>query len=154
MTDPQIPEYAPPPPPVPAVWQQPTAPATPQTSYPQVAPIRKQGAWGLWWLVIITFGIYYYVWYARINRELAAVLRTQVPSDGEWWSQLIPIYNLIGLARTAKRVNAAHAAVGSPTRVGVFVTWFWAAGWFASQTRYLQRRINILHDVLAAMSAR
>jgi hypothetical protein len=108
----------------------------------------------LWWLVGITFGIYYYVWYARINRELAAVLRTEVPSDGQWWSQLIPIYNLIGLARTAKRVNAAHAEAGSPTRVGIFVTWFWAPAWFASQTRYLQRRINILHDVLAGRAAR
>jgi len=149
MSDPQNPHDAP------QAWQQPPAPAvSPQLGYQQVPPIRKQGAWGLWWLVVITFGIYYYVWYARINRELAAVLRTEVPSDGQWWSQLIPIYSLVGLARTAKRVNAAHAAVGSPTRVGVFVTWFWATGWFASQTRYLQRRINILHDVHAAMSAR
>jgi hypothetical protein len=122
--------------------------------YPQAPLIRKQGAWGLWWLVLITCGIYYYIWYARINRELATVLRQNVPADGQWWCQLIPIYNLIGLARTAKRVNAAHAAVGSPTRVGVFTTWFWAAGWFASQTRYLQRRINILHDVLASHSVR
>jgi hypothetical protein len=32
----------------------------------------------------------------------------------------------------------------------VFVTWFWAPSWFASQTRYLQRRVNILHDILAS----
>jgi hypothetical protein len=112
--------------------------------------IRKQGAWGLWWLVLITFGIYYFVWYQRINRELCTVLRRVTPADGQWWCQLIPIYNLVGLARTAKRVNDAHAQVGSPTRVGVFTTWFWATWWFSSQTRYLQRRINILHDVLAA----
>lgn len=121
---------------------------------PQAPLIRKQGAWGLWWLVLITCGIYYYVWYARINRELAVVLRHDVPADGQWWCQLVPVYNLVGLARTAKRVNVAHAAVGSPTRVGVFVTWFWATWWFASQTRYLQRRINILHDILASHSVR
>ena len=150
MSDPQNPRHAPQ-----ASQHMPaSAVASPQPGYQQGTVVRKQGAWGLWWLVAITFGIYYYVWYARINRELAAVLRTAVPSDGKWWSQLIPIYGLIGLARTAKRVNAAHAAVGSPTRVGVFVTWFWAPGWFASQTRYLQRRINILHDVLAAVSSR
>lgn len=148
MSDIQNPQYQP------QAWQQPPVPTRPPPGYLQPPLVRKQGAWGLWWLVLITFGVYYYVWYARINRELAAVLRIAVPSDGQWWSQLIPIYNLIGLARTAQRVNSAHAAVGSPTRVGVFVTWFWAAGWFASQTRYLQRRINILHDVLAAMSAR
>jgi hypothetical protein len=133
--------------------QQGNAQAYPQ-GYQQSAPVRKQGAWGLWWLVVVTFGIYYYVWYARINKELASLLRISVPANGMWWAQLIPIYNLVGLGSTAKRVNAAHAAVGSPTRVGVFVTWFWAPAWFASQTRYLQRRMNILHDVLAGRSAR
>jgi hypothetical protein len=112
--------------------------------------IRKQGAWGLWWLVGITFGIYYFVWYDRINRELSSVTNTPVPSDGMWWSQLIPFYNMVGLAKTAGRLNAAHAAVGSPTRVGSFTTWFLAPAWFTSQTRYLQRRINILHDIVAA----
>jgi hypothetical protein len=133
---------------------QPPGFAAPSPGYPppQAPLVKKQGAWGLWWLVVITFGIYYYVWYARINRELAVLLRQDVPADGQWWCQLIPIYSLVGLARTAKRVNTAHATVGSPTRVGVFTTWFWATGWFASQTRYLQRRINILHDVLASHS--
>jgi hypothetical protein len=115
-------------------------------------PIRKQGPWGLWWLTGLTFGIYYVVWYHRINRELCSVLGRDVPADGQWWSQLVPVYGLVGLARTAGRVNAAHAAVGSPTRVGSFMTWFLAPMWFGSQTRYLQRRINILHDISAAKS--
>lgn len=114
----------------------------------------KQGAWGLWWLVIVTFGIYYYVWYHRINRELAAVTGQPLPANGKWFNQIIPFWNLVGLGATAKRLNAAHAAVGSPTRVGVFTTWFWAPSWFASQTRYLQRRMNILHDVLASHATR
>ena len=112
--------------------------------------VSKQGAWGLWWLCGITLGIYYLVWYQRINRELAALTGGQAPADGQWWSQFIPIFGLIGLARTAKRVNAAHAMVGSPTRVSSVVAWLWAPAWFASQTRYLQRRMNTLHDVLAA----
>ena len=127
-----------------------------QSSQPAAAVglplVRKQSAWGLWWLCVITFSVYYLIWFERINRELCALLRTPVPANGRWWSQLIPIYNLVGLACTAKRLNAAHGAVGSPTRVGVFVTWFWAPSWFASQTRYLQRRMNILHDVLASHS--
>jgi hypothetical protein len=80
----------------------------------------------------------------------------------------------VGLHRTERRamiaelIKDAHAGgdvdlsaqmagynlVGSPTRVGLFVTWFWAPGWFASQTRYLQRRLNILHDVLASHAVR
>lgn len=115
--------------------------------------IRKQGAWGLWWLTIITFSIYYFVWYDRINGELAAAVGVERTAWTRWWSQLIPIYGIVGLHRTAKRLNEAHAQAGSSTRVSPFVTWFWAAGWFASHTRYLQRRINILADVQMGRSA-
>lgn len=114
--------------------------------------IRKQGAWGLWWLTGITFGIYYLVWYARINRELCAVLGHDVPANGRWWSQIIPFYGFVGLAKTATRLNQAHALYNSPTRVGSFMTWFLSTLWFGSQTRYLQRRINILHDITASHS--
>ena len=41
---------------------------------PSPAFVRKQGAWGLSWLCLISFGIYYFIWYDRINRELSAVL--------------------------------------------------------------------------------
>ena len=127
---------------------------------PEVAPIppiaatgqpivTKQGAWGLWWICLLTFGTYTMIWHHRINRELCAILGRPVPANGQWWNQLIPFWNLVGIGATAKRLNAAHALVGSPTRVGVFTSWFWAPAWYASQTRYLQRRINILHDVLA-----
>ena len=133
--------------------------APPPPPFPPVSPgsrssalVRKQGPWGLWWLIGLTLGIYYFVWYNRINKELSSVLAQPVPSDGTWWSQLIPIYGIIGLARTAGRLNDAHARLGSPTRVGVFMTWFLAPIWFGSHSRYLQRRINILHDVLAAKS--
>ena len=140
-----------------AVQATPVTPPVPASAYPSGVPIgitpvapRKQGAWGLWWLCLITFSIYYLIWYGRINRELSRILNEPVPANGNWWNQLIPIWNLVGLSATAKRVNAAHAKVGSPTRVGPVTAWLWAPYWFASQTRYLQRRINILHDVLAA----
>jgi hypothetical protein len=113
---------------------------------------QKQGAWGLWWLCVITLGIYYFVWYHRINREMCAVLGQPVPANGQWWSQIIPIFGLVGLAKTAGRLNACHQAIGSPTRVNSFMTWFLAPAWFGSQTRYLQRRLNILHDVMIAKS--
>lgn len=116
--------------------------------------IKKQGAWGLWWLCGLTIGIYYLVWYQRINRELAATTGEPVPANGKWWSQIIPIFALIGLWQTANRLNAAHASVGSPTRVGPAMASIWSPWWFGSQTRYLQRRINILHDVLASLASR
>jgi len=111
---------------------------------------RNQGAWTLWWLCVITFGVYYFIWYGRINRELCAILKEPLKANGRWWNQLIPFWDLVGLGATAKRLNRAHAAVGSPTRVSVVTAWLWAVLWFGSQTRYLQRRINILHDVMTA----
>lgn len=114
--------------------------------------VRKQGAWGLWWLCLVTFGIYYFIWYDRINKELTSITGTPKDATCAWWSQLIPFYSLYALAKTAGRVNAAHVALGSTTRVSPFVTWFWAPAWYASQTRYLQRRINILHDIQSSRS--
>lgn len=109
--------------------------------------VRQQGAWGLWWLVVITFGVYYYLWYQRINKELTAITGESPGASCQWWSQLIPIYSLVALAGTASRVNRAHEALDSPNRLSPLVTWLWAPIWFGSQTRYLQRRINVLHDV-------
>jgi len=117
------------------------------TTVQPMSAIRKQGAWGLWWLTVITFGIYYMVWYDRIGGELAATAGVSREAWTRWWSQLVPIYGLIGLSRTAKRLNQAHTQVGSSTRVSPVVTWLWAPIWFGSHTRYLQRRINILVDI-------
>ena len=117
---------------------------------PAPTSIRKQGAWGLWWLTVITCGIYYLVWYQRINTELASATGQEQPAWAQWWSQIIPFYGLVGLHHTAKRLNEAHTAAGSTTQVSPFVTWFWAPAWFGSHTRYLQRRINTLADVTSA----
>jgi len=140
----------------------PIAPVAPQSSQPfapaagaPVAPQRpigqKQGAWGLWWLCVITFGIYYFIWYQRINNELSAFNnRAERGAETQWWSQLIPIYGFIALVHTAGRLNASHSAIGSPVRVGGGTTVI-ACFWFNSQTRYLQRRLNALWDTSTAM---
>jgi len=67
------------PPPVPA----PVSPPEVPIGMTPVAP-RKQGAWGLWWLCLITLGIYYLVWYGRINSELGRVLNEPLPANGNW----------------------------------------------------------------------
>jgi len=115
--------------------------------------VRKQGAWGVWWLSILTISIYYLVWYGRVNRELCAVLGTEVPSDGKAWSQIVPIFGIIGLARTAERLNLALAQAGATERVSPITACLLAPMWFASHPRYLQRRMNTLADALAARTA-
>src|SRR5690606_13629742 len=34
-------------------------------------PIKRRSPWGVWVLSIVTFGIYYLIWYYNINREMA-----------------------------------------------------------------------------------
>lgn len=113
-------------------------------------PIRKQGAWGLWWLCVITVGIYWFVWYDRVNKELAAFVGVEREGWSQWWSQLIPFFNLVALSRTAKRLNDAHRLVGSPTQVSPVMTWLWSGIWFGSTPRYVQRRVNTLSDIQAS----
>lgn len=116
--------------------------------------LQKRGPWAVWWLGGLTFGVYYVIWYQKINNELAARLGVPRGARGSWWSQLIPVFASMGLHRTAKRLNAAHEAIGSPTRVGTVTSWLWAPAWFMSQTRYLQRRLNSLHDLVFTLNHR
>lgn len=114
--------------------------------------LTKQGAWGLWWLCLITLSVYYLVWYQRTNRELSANLGRQVAGNGKWWSQFIPFYAARSRRATARRLNDLAIQLGSPTRVAPWTFSTWSLWWYGSHTRYLQRRINILHDVMAAQA--
>ena len=106
---------------------------------------RTRDAWAVWILSIVTLGVYYLVWYHKINRELRLFAPDVVTVNPALavLAQLVPIVNLVSLAKTAARLNAAHASVDSPVRVsgGIAIL---GAFWFVSQTRYLQRRLNTL----------
>jgi hypothetical protein len=108
---------------------------------------KRRGAWSVWWLSGLTFGIYYLVWYAKINGELQrfAPEAVRVNPTLAWLSQWVPIVGLVSLANTGKRLNAAAYAIGSPVRLspGMCVL---SAFWFSSRTRYIQRRLNGLWD--------
>lgn len=112
--------------------------------------IQKRSPWGGWWLILITLGIYYFVWYHKINAELAAV--TGKPQSGwaQWWSQIIPFYGLVGLHHTAVRLGDAIQSHGSADKVSPGIAWFWAPIWFGSHQRYLQRRMNLLGNLIAS----
>jgi len=109
-------------------------------------PIGKvRSPWGVWWLSFITLGIYYMVWYVKLNREIARAAGpdVQVQSFGLWFSQCVPIACWISLAHTTERLNTAQHRNGTaPTAsAGMAIL---GTFWFISQTRYLQRRANAL----------
>ncbi|MFD3506546.1 hypothetical protein [Nocardia sp. NPDC058666] len=116
-------------------------------------PIKQRSPWGGWWLIVITAGIYYFVWFHKVNAELAAATGQQHAAWGKWWNQIIPIWGIIGIYRTAVRVNEAHAARGSSVSVSPVVAWLVAPAWFFSHQRYLQRRINSLGDIIGAQNS-
>ena len=97
--------------------------------------------------MVLSCGIYRFVWYHRINRELSSANGRDVQAWGQWWSQLIPFYNLYAIWKTCDALNQAHAAVGSQVRVSPFVGAILAPCWFGSDVRYIQRRVNTLGDI-------
>lgn len=138
--------------PVPAASQQAAGAIAPYIQLPALQPSRtpvgkRRGAWSVWWLCSLTFGIYYLVWYAKINNELRrfAPDEVRVNSTLAWLSQLVPIAGLVSLANTGKRLNAAAYALGSPIRVSPAICWL-SAFWFSSHIRYIQRRLDGLWD--------
>lgn len=139
--------FAPPPAPMGA----PMAPAGTLQGQRRVGKIRSP--WGVWWLSYLTCGIYFLVWYAKINRELMefAPEAVQVKPGLAVLAQFFPIIGWVSLSHTAGRINAAHAAVGAQGTAsgGMAIL---SSLWIGSQTRYLQRRINHLWDPTNPMS--
>lgn len=114
----------------------------------------KRSAWAVWWLSGLTFGIYYLVWYYKINAELRAFAPEAIivsPAKATW-AQILPIFAWVSLAHTSARLNEAHRAIGSPVRVSGGVS-ILGTLWFNSQTRYLQRRMNSLWDAQDTLTA-
>lgn len=113
---------------------------------------QKRDPWAVWILCFVTLGIYYYIWYFKINEELRrfAPQAVQVKPALAVLAQFVPVVNFVSLAKTAGRVNAAHASVNSAVRVSAATT-ILAGFWFLSQPRYLQRRLNTLWDTTGAL---
>lgn len=114
----------------------------------------RRSAWGVWWLSGLTFGIYYLVWYYKINAELRAFApeAVEVSPGKAVFAQLLPIFAWVSLANTSTRLNNAHRAIQSPVRVsgGMAIL---SSFWFNSHTRYLQRRLNSLWDAQDTLSS-
>lgn len=109
---------------------------------------KTRSPWGVWWLSLVTIGIYYLVWYSKIHAEIR-----QAPggskSTAPVLSQFIPIWNLVSVAHTGTQCADLQHATGIKATSSA-ATAFWSQWWFFSQTRYLQRRLN---TVWAAMDA-
>lgn len=123
--------------------------------------MTKRNAFATWLLIGITLGIYALVMYERLNRELADTLNQPTdivpvrgapsrPAWSRWWSQFIPVYGIVGIHRTALRVNmyAGHKVI-SPT-----ASWLWWSWFFVGSYPYLQIGANRAVDRVRFAAAR
>jgi hypothetical protein len=119
---------------------------------PTTTPIGKmRSPWAVWWLSGLTVGVYYLIWYVRVNKELARAAGADiaVSTFGLWASQCLPVVCWVSLAHTARRLGAAQQHAGMTPTVSS-LTAVTSSLWFGSHTRYLQRRANRLWQHLAA----
>lgn len=122
-------------------------------SIPYSRERKIRSPWGTWWLSLITFGIYYLVWYVKINREIASLSdgKVQVGGPGLWLSQCVPIIAWVSMAATSSRLSDVRTANGLvPTTTGGMT--ILSSLWFGSHIRYLQRRLNRTLEELNAVT--
>ncbi len=110
---------------------------------------KIRSPWAVWSLSVLTLGVYYLVWYVKLNKEIARVAGVDVTvgTVGLWLSQCVAIANWVSLANTAQRLRTALERAGAEPSVSAGRT-ILASLWFGSQTRYLQRRANQLWRTL------
>lgn len=110
---------------------------------------KIRSPWTVWCLSVLTLGVYYLVWYVRLNKEITSVAGVDVTvgTVGLWLSQCVPIANWVGLAHTARRLRTALERAGAEPSVSAGRT-ILASLWFGSHILALQRRTNDLWRVL------
>ncbi len=117
---------------------------------PSTGEVRSP--WRVWCLCMLTVGVYYLVWYVRLNKEIAraAGVDVTVGATGLWLSQCVVIANWVSLGRTVGRLRIALQRAGAGMSVSTPRT-ILASLWFGSHVRYLQRRANELWRTLESL---
>ena len=115
---------------------------------------RIRSPWTVWCLSVLTLGVYYLIWYVRLNKEIARVAGVDVTvvTAGLWVSQCVPFANWVSLAHTAQRLRTALELAGAEPSVSAGRT-ILASLWFGSHIRYLQRHANELWRALEDQAA-
>lgn len=111
-------------------------------------PVKYRSPWGTYLLAMVTLGVYYFVWYVKVNKEITAMSGTaKVGAVGLVLSQCVWPFNWISLANTSGRLTALQAKHNLPptTTAGMMILSNW---WFGSNVRYTQRRLNATYRAI------
>jgi Domain of unknown function (DUF4234) len=129
------------------------APVTSQLRTPVASgrQMKLRNPFAVWiGLPIITFGIYTYVWYYKIHREMAEFDRRRpIPIAGPMlvllflgWTIIAP---LISFHNAGARVRATQKAAGLEPTCSPALSWLLAFA-FGANTLYLQFELNKVVD--------
>jgi hypothetical protein len=110
--------------------------------------VKIRSPWGVFFLALVTLGIYYLVWYYKINRELrdfgigtSPVTSLLAISVGG----LIIVPPFVSMWNTLGRIGEAEERAGSPTRIsrGLGFLLFVIAFFFLPiELPYMQEHLN------------
>ncbi len=118
---------------------------------------KKRSPWGVWGLSIITIGIYYFVWYYKINDEARRFLRDSTIKPGISVLAitlgafvLIPPY--VSIYRTAERTGRIQDRAAIESRISPLLALI-ASLFFALHIPYVQDQLNKAWDRLAGQAS-
>ena len=118
-------------------------------------------------LAIVTLGIYYFVWYYKINREMRDLGRavgaedrlgtspgTSLLAVTLGWLIIVPPF--VSFYRTLRRIEAAQELTGTSERVSIalgYVLYLFALFFFPVEMIYAQSELNKVWRADAARTA-
>ena len=124
--------------------------------------IKRRNPWGALLLAIVTLGIYRWVWYYMINREIRDHSGEQIPVEPALsvvaitigWVVIVPPF--VSLYRTAGRIRRVQEITGARKRMQPWLALLIAVlSWtMLLDMPYLQTHINSAWDVEFARAGR
>ena len=117
---------------------------------------KRRNPWGTFLIAIVTFGIYYFVWWYKINNELKNYGIDNDPAVATLavtLGSMVIIPPLVSSYKTADRILQAQERSGATERIApvLGLVLFLFAGPFALP--YYQSQLNKVWDALAATGA-
>jgi drug/metabolite transporter (DMT)-like permease len=113
---------------------------------------KKRSPFGAWLLVIPTLGIYFFVWFYKVNQELRSFLKDDSIKPGLLtFSQIVPIWNYYTIYQTGERIGRAEQQAGLPVTVQP-VLGLVAAIVAGLHIVYYQAELNKIWDAAASRS--
>lgn len=111
---------------------------------------KKRSPFGAWLLIFPTLGIYFLVWFYKINKELRSFLKDDSIKPGLLtFSQIVPIWNYYTVYQTGERIGRGEQSAGLPVTVQPILGL--VAGIVAGlHILYYQAELNKIWDAAAA----